>query len=226
MKKTIILISIITLGMMFAFFDTPSVAAAADLKYTVLYEADEDWCSGLHIIVSGNKISSKDYELIECAESSTVNTWYCNCEQDDDFEVVFVNYKTDPKTYIVDIKSGSNNVRRVIARNKFNGTTTQSVSKPEINTYDTVFLNIDKRIQDNKKRLESLEKAPKSTTQNITNVIEYDATDINIKMVDLENKINILSNRPDRTGFSSFLGWCSFLAMIGIIIFIWRNTEQ
>lgn len=188
-----------------------AMAATTSLKTTDLYEAPETWCKSLYIVVSGNNINSTNYYLENCAESSTKNTWYCNCETDEEFEVTFVNRKDDTSSYIIDIKADGNNVRRVVSANAFLSSSTNSSTSAATVTATTVSKkDYEAKIADLESKISSLETRLNSKITSLegsSNTKIADAeTRINNKILQIEApapQVNNIENNYDDTAIQA-----------------------
>ena len=195
------------------------VTAESNIKSTNLFETPEEWCHNLNIDVTGINVSSNNYDLIDCGEYAA-NRWVCNCDQDRDFQVTFVNSKYDTNTYIVDIKTGTTTqVKRVVSKNSLyfenkdpiinTGTGNNSYSYRLLtleksvaavtykvdNTPKISTTLIKKDIKNLQTKVSDLETAPREN--DIPEVIEnnYDDSELKAKFAIIENRINSLNQK-------------------------------
>lgn len=176
-----------------------AVFAETKVQYTDLYEVPEEWCRDLYITVAGVDISSNDYYLLNCGESGTANQWYCNCDTDEDFDLVFVNKFNDYKSYVIDIISGGNKVKRAISKNKLFENTSLIIDP--IRQEES--LNLGNKLIDIENKLNSINPTLASLQTQITNIdtspktetiiVEYNDTEV-------KNALLFMANKKDRTG--------------------------
>lgn len=198
-----------------------AVMSSNGLDYRKLYEADESWCDSLYIQVTGINITSDEYMLQDCGESDTINRWYCNCEQDEEFEVIFVNGADDSKTYVVDIYATGEHIKRVVSKNNLDSIASYVSPKPDLDKFefDTAVLDdrisvFDRSLDSVKRDIIDLKKERKTevfTTINNT-ILETSFVENSYNDTNLIIRIKVLEDKNSKTK--------SILLLFGIIIMV------
>lgn len=241
MKKIIIITSI------FLMMVTGAVAATTNKQITDLYKTDENLCKNLVVKVSGINISSKNYYIMDCGEGTKANTWYCNCETDDDFEISFVNSKYDYNSYIIDIISGSFSVRRIVSKNILSFEDSPSYTPSEIKSYDSAISNMDRKIETVSKKVDSYQltinkfsstekkindietktNALETNAKSISDLkpIEYDDTQVYNSIDSISQRLSNLEGKEDKVGFSKISGFFLTLGFLSFVLWIYPKTR-